>query len=381
MHSEPDRAFGGRFYDGESAAAHEADVRCTPTSLVIAKGGDVLAAWSYDGLLSHDPLKAGRAARLTHSSAPYARLMVDEPAFAETIVERAPQLSARAHRLRGLKLVLACMLVAGIFIGAGYLFLTFAPAAFARMMPDAWRDNLGSQVKLLLVRQAEQCTGADAISALAAMRAKLTSRESDPEQFKVLVYDLSIVNAFALPGGTIVISGKLIDAAGGPDGVAGVLAHEMGHVIERDSEAQLVRSLGIQLLQQVLFGGSSFGESVGGLAGLLALMSYSRDAERSADAHAARIMEANGIDPKGLISFFGYIKDRYGGGSDDGKKAEPFSLFSTHPGLNERIETLKALDEWPSASVLTERQWTALKNICSAGTSERSSEDAAPMDE
>ncbi len=382
MRSEPSETYQGRFYDGESAVAHDVVVRCSTTVVVVSAGSDVLATWNYPDLLSPDPLVAGRRARLTHNTAPYARLVVEDPAFSECILDRAPHLSSRAHRRRGLKIVLACMLMAFATVGAGYAFLTFAPSTFAKLMPDSWRHNLGEQVKQILVRGKQVCTDDEGVAALAAMAARLSEKEDNPSQFKIYVYDLSIVNAFALPGGSIVISRQLVEAASGADGVAGVLAHEMGHVIERDSEAQLVRSLGISLLQQVLFGGSTIGDSFGGIAGVLTLMQYTRDAERRADGHAVRILEASGVSPNGLISFFEYIQDKYGSKSEDDEKSDVFSLFSSHPGVKERIGKLKQLETWSATPALTETQWTALKSICaSAPDTDKETEGGSPPDE
>lgn len=364
MRSEPSETFQGRFYDGESAAAHEVIVRCSTTVVVVSAGSDVLATWSYGDLLSPDPLIAGKRARLSHTTEPYARLVVEDPAFSQCILDRAPQLSSGAHRMRGLKIVLACMFMAVAVVGGGYLFLTFAPGTLAKMIPDTWRNNLGEQVKQILVRGRNVCTSEEGVAALDAMAKRLAANEKNPDQFKIFVYDLSIVNAFALPGGTIVISRQLIEAASGPDGVAGVLAHEMGHVIERDSEAQLIRNLGISFLQQVLLGGGTIGDSVGGIAGVLTLLRYTREAERRADSHAVRIMEESGVDPSGLVDFFAFMQDKYGSKSKDGEKNEFLTLFNSHPGVDERIEKLKQADKWPATPVISDDQWAALQAIC-----------------
>ncbi len=368
MRSEPSKTYDGLFYDGESAKAHEAVVRCSTTVIVVSEGANVLATWSYADLISPDPLSAGRRARLTHVSAPYARLVVEDRGFSECVLDRAPQLSKRAHNLQTLKLVMGCMAVAAVFAGIAFLLLTFAPRTVASVMPDEWRLSLGNQVIKTLVGKRKLCTGPAGLHALEAMRKRISAHEANPGQFQVLVYDLAIVNAFALPGGLIVISGKLIEAASGPEGVAGVLAHEMGHVIERDSETQLVRAMGISLLQQVMLGGGQISDSIGGVAGLLALLTYTREAERRADVHAQRIMQATGVQPDGLIKFFEFVKDKYGSKSDDDDGGSLLNLFSTHPGLDERIGKLKALPKWPSTPVINQTQWTDLKSICSSGT-------------
>lgn len=364
MPSEKGEAYSGQYYDGESAVAHEVIARCSSTVVVVSSGSRIMATWSYEDLLSPDPLRRGKRARLTHASAPYARLVVDQPGFADCILDRAPHLSAKAHNIKGLKLVIGCMLLAAALVGSGYAFLTMAPKSFARMMPDTWRDKLGEEVKSTLVGSRKHCVDENGLAALRSMEQRLSAKEPQPDQFKVFVYDMGFVNAFALPGGIILLSRQLIDAASDPEGVAGVLAHEMGHVIERDSEAQLVRLVGITVLQQILFGGSGIGESIGGLAGTLALFSYSRDAERGADAHANRILRNAEVDRDGLVKFFEYLMDKHGGSDSDGGR-NLTTLFSTHPGLNERIESLTASPAWESVPLLTDNEWKALRSICS----------------
>ncbi|MGI9413098.1 MAG: M48 family metallopeptidase [Hyphomicrobiales bacterium] len=368
MPSEPGDIYQGQFFDGQSAVAHSVTVRCSAAALTIGTTDDVIAEWTYDGLLAPDPVKVTMPARITHSQAPYARLVVEDPNFAGAILERAPHLSVSAARRGTARIVGLCFLAAVAIAGALYLFLTFAPQSVARILSDSWRSSLGGQIEKMLVRSTKHCTGAEGLAALNRIGERLRPALPEGEAFEVHVYNLSMINAFALPGGKIVFSGKLIASASGPEAVAGVMAHEMGHVIERHSEAQMVRALGLSMAQELLFAGSSrIGDAVGGLAGYLAIVSYTRDAERQADAHARAMLERSGIDPKGLIRFFEFIKSKKGGASDDDADAKESttSLFSTHPGLSERIEALKTAPEWPSRPVLSEAEWTALKAICS----------------
>ena len=210
------------------------------------------------------------------------------------------------------------------------------------------------------------------MAALNKIDARLRPATPKGEIFRIAVYDLPIINAFALPGGKIVFSGKLIAAASGPDAVAGVMAHEMGHVIERHSEAQMVRVMGLGLAQELLFAGSSrIGGAASSLAGYLTILSYTRDAERQADAHAKAILEKAGVDSGGLITFFELIRTKTKAKSstkttgDDTARENTTSLFSTHPGLSERIEVLKNAPKWQSTPILTDAEWQALKAICS----------------
>ena len=374
MPSDVKLTYSGQFFDGQSAAAHNVTVRFSAATLLIGGDTGTLADWSYDELLAPDPAIAGKPARVTHASSPYARLVVEDTSFAAALLERAPQLSASAARRGTAKIVGLCILGALAVIGGLYAFMSFAPQSMARIMPDTWRNNLGVQIEKMLVRNAKQCMGAEGLAALNKIDQRLRPATPKGEIFDIGVYDLPIINAFALPGGKIVFSGKLIAAASGPDAVAGVMAHEMGHVIERHSEAQMVRVLGLTMAQELLFAGSSnIGGAASSLAGYLTILSYTRGAERQADDHAKAILEQAGVDSKGLITFFELIKSKTEEKTkssnetrtDNTKSENSTSLFSTHPGLSERIEGLKNAPKWQSTPILTDAEWQALKAICS----------------
>lgn len=377
MPSDVKLTYPGQFFDGQSAVAHDVTVRFSAATLMISTDAGVMADWSYDDLIAPDPVVATKPVRVTHASSPYARLVVEDAGFAAALLERAQQLSKSAARRGTAKIVGLCVLGAVSVIAALYLFMSFAPQSMARVMPDSWRGNLGVQIEKMLVRSSKQCTGAEGVAALKKIDERLRPATPKGEIFEIGVYALPIVNAFALPGGKIVFSGKLIAEASGPDAVAGVMAHEMGHVIERHSEAQMVRVLGLSMAQELLFAGSSrIGGAASSLAGYLTILSYTREAERQADDHAKAILEQSGVDPEGLITFFELIKTKTGEKKADGKKTDEkktdgaadknsTSLFSTHPGLSERIESLKNAPKWQSTPILTDDEWKALQAICS----------------
>jgi predicted Zn-dependent protease len=101
----------------------------------------------------------------------------------------------------------------------------------------------------------------------------------------------------------MVMSAGLIAKAQSPDEVAGVLAHELGHVALRHPEAAIVRVYGLQAIISIFTAGQG-AETISSVAGILALLSYSREAEEEADAYASKVMDRAQIDPKGLRTFF-----------------------------------------------------------------------------
>jgi len=150
------------------------------------------------------------------------------------------------------------------------------------------------------------------------------------------VVDAPIVNAFALPGGPIVVYTGLIGKAAGAEEVAGVIGHEMAHVTARHGLERIADSVGIVTAVQILVGDTqglvAFGAELFTLA---SVNSYSRRQEMAADEEAIRMLHAAGIDPAGLARFF-EVLDR-----EQGDLPSAVSWISTHPQNQARIAQIR----------------------------------------
>ena len=110
-------------------------------------------------------------------------------------------------------------------------------------------------------------------------------------------------NAFALPGGTIVVLDELVQLLDGDtDTLTGVVAHEIGHVRHRHGMRMLVQASAIGVLASTVFG--DFNALLATVPVWLGQAAYSRDAEREADADAARLLKQAGISPAVMVRFF-----------------------------------------------------------------------------
>lgn len=140
-------------------------------------------------------------------------------------------------------------------------------------------------------------------------------------------------NAFALPGGTMIVTDELVAMVASDDTVLGVLGHEMGHVAHRHGMRQLVQVSALGAVLSVAFG--DYGTFITTVPLVIASMGYSRDAEREADEESVRFMRAAGISPLAMVGFFeGVKKYRKDKGMPDG----PGIAFSSHPADDARIE-------------------------------------------
>jgi len=163
-----------------------------------------------------------------------------------------------------------------------------------------------------------------------------------PYTFKV-VREKSI-NAFALPGGPIYVHTGLIEAANESE-LAGVMGHEISHVVMRHSTRQASRAMKAQIPLAIL--GGILGAGVGGWAGALGqmgisltagtvMMKYSRDAETEADMVGTQIMYDANYDPNAMITFFNQLKKQQG-------KSGSLPFLASHPDPGDRAKNVASI--------------------------------------
>lgn len=161
--------------------------------------------------------------------------------------------------------------------------------------------------------------------------------------YRFYVVNAPEVNAFAVPGGHIYVNRGLIERSRNLSELAGVLAHEVGHVVHRHGIDQAQRAqnanLGLSVIYGVLLGRNPTGvEQIGTqVIGSAVFAGYSRDAEREADTTAIRYLIATGIHPGGLATMFETLLAE--------RQRSPGAVeqwFSTHPTSQERIDNTRA---------------------------------------
>ena len=210
------------------------------------------------------------------------------------------------------------------------------------------------------------CESPEGLAALATMRARIGAEDDLPYPLTVTVLDHDLVNAFALPGGRIIIFRGLIDEARNPEEVAAVFAHEIGHVVNRDPTRDALRLAGSIGVLGLIFGDFAGGTVVLMLANQLINAKYSQKAESGADDYAHEKLTEAGLPPAALGTFFQRLRDEYG--DAEGLAAH----FASHPQMTARIEAsleAQALAEGRGrigAPALDAAEWHALRSICGA---------------
>jgi Zn-dependent protease with chaperone function len=218
----------------------------------------------------------------------------------------------------------------------------------ARLIPYSWEQRLGDTISGDFGDDA--CRAPVGQKALDGLARRLSP---SGRPMRVRVVNVPIVNAVALPGGRILIFRGLIDEAKSPDEVAGVLAHEIGHVEHRHVMVALLRRFGIGLL--VGSGGSAaeYGQA-------LLESSYSRAAESEADDYSIKHLVKAGISPAPTAQLFQRL------GREEAAMPRVFVYMASHPPSAERKKrfddaTKRVLQSHPS---LDPAGWAAVRTMC-----------------
>jgi Zn-dependent protease with chaperone function len=243
--------------------------------------------------------------------------------------------------------------VAGALLSAAVLAIGyFAPAWLTPLVPPSWERSYGEA--LVGDFGGKFCRAPDGRRALARLAARL---DVQPDELNIRVVDIDLVNAVALPGGNIVIFRGLLAEADGPDEVAGVLAHEIAHVRNRHVTEAMLRQFGVGLLV------ATVGGSTGGNVESVLSLSYSRGAEREADADAIQALKRAHVSPLPTARFFDRLAKTE---ADFGGFDQAIAYLSTHPVSRSREQAFaKSADERARYTpALSPADWTALRAIC-----------------
>lgn len=182
-----------------------------------------------------------------------------------------------------------------------------------------------------------------------------TIAKNSPWKFQFhLLADEKTVNAFALPGGQIFITLGLLNRMQTEAQLAGVLGHEMGHVIERHAAEQMATGQLGQILTVAVGTAASSDQSNSGyqiaaVVNKVIQLRYSRNDESEADTWGLKLMSDSGFDPRAMLEVMKVLKEASGGGGEGSE------IFQTHPNPDLRIKQIEAyLVKNPPATGLTE---------------------------
>lgn len=363
-----------RWFDGRSTRARPATLQLIPGS-----AGPSLRLHALDGgqslELLHDQVgwperwSAKRVpVRVTVDLGPHGSLQIDDVSAWQSMLISAGGRASVAERMQTqLRVLLGALLIAGIGIWAFYRWGTpWAAAQIAHHVPLAWEQAFTERAmeeidtsflkpsKLAPERQAELRAGFDRLAAL------VEPGEKSLQPYRGYAPPLTLkfrsgmpANAFALPGGTIVMTDAMVEAAArssaGDTALLGVLAHEIGHVEHRHTTRMVVEqgvlNIGLGLALGDVSSLISFSRS------LLTGLAYRRSHETEADCYAVAMMRKAGLPTKPMTDLMLSIEQTATGGdpggegsgsasAEDNKRSGDFGWLSTHPATAERAKQL-----------------------------------------
>ncbi|MEQ1795327.1 MAG: M48 family metallopeptidase [Nitrospira sp.] len=309
-----------------SSAASE---RVLFTGLAVSAGG-----------LDHDHLvlKWGEAAQartlyLKHPELISAFRQAAPDHLSQPFEQAAARVRQVRHRHRVLWATVGGSILAvalGLWFGADLI----VEMAVSRI-PVEWEQKLGEAAYKDFLSHQDVMKEGPAVKAVEEMTQRLAEQiPNSPYKFQVTVVKSDVVNAFALPGGYVVVFTGLMKKADSGEEVAGVLGHELNHVLQRHGMERMVKSVGVMAVAAIIVGDQQ------GLIGLMRQVSvelltlkFDRAQETEADLTGLQLVYRAKIDPKGMITFFQRLAEK-----DEGR----LEWLSTHPMSTARADRLNA---------------------------------------
>lgn len=357
----------GYYLDGKNPVRRPARLSPTDTGLRIEIEGGPAFWWPYAEIRQTQGFYDGEPVRLERGDVNPEIVVISDRNFLPALQRLAPEQRGRFHspdrpRHRALQTSVAAAAALSILVGFYFWGIPAAAVHLAPYVPVSWESALGEAVLKTMGPEERRCENPGGQAAIDEMVAVLTAPLDSPYTYQVVFVDNPTVNAFALPGGKILIFRGLLGQTETPEQLAGVLAHEIQHIASRHTTRTLLQHASASLLLSALTGNGSSVTAYGlESARILGLFRYSRNNEEEADRKGMEIILASGTDPRGMIAFFETLK------KNELEMLNPPKYLSTHPATEDRIETLKALAApFPkrSSRLLSNRRWEELKNIC-----------------
>jgi predicted Zn-dependent protease len=230
---------------------------------------------------------------------------------------------------------------------------------FVPLIPLTYEERLGKQMMEHVSKEmGGKCQDERAQKALRRFVGELLGASQITRPVNAVFLNSKVVNAFAAPGGNIAVLRGIVEASESSDELGGVIAHEIGHVLNRHALQGAAKRFGLGIISSYL--GASL-DTVGNISLLASAtmfdMSYSRDHEREADSAGVKLLQAAGINSRGAAALFARLKEK------KGDKTGVAALLATHPSLEERIRNLSPSGREGRAA-FTAEEWRIIKLSC-----------------
>ncbi|AHJ63054.1 Peptidase, M48 family [Granulibacter bethesdensis] len=350
--SQPDngiapRSYPARYHDGSTAETHHVSVHVQGSGLIVERSRHPAVVWKLRTIRYSEPTPENDVILFRRGYAD--RLILNDP----------DSLGHLGIRFKSTKHVW-CYITTGIVacVLGSFILIERAPEWIVPFIPDHTEQWLGQQVAESIIAKKRVCTGKAGLHTLRVLERKIAHAAGINGSIHLDVIDDPQVNAFTMPGRRIVLLRGLIEASRTSDEVAGVMAHETGHVFYHDSMQLLVRLLGLSVLETVITGGSW--SLSADLATQMLGLHYNRRQEERADKAAIRFLDKAGLRSDGLAHFFETLEKRE-------EHSLSVEFLSDHPATIGRRHANPGSSS--GASAMSDKDWQAVRRVCDEKTS------------
>ena len=377
---EPEH-FAAQYFDGKTAQPWDVDLEFGPRALIIFDDdGRQLASWPLRHVRRADPIGKAYPVRLRCRLDANARLVIRDDGAVDYLRTRLPRLFHNRHAKGGWARIGSILgLVTAITVISLYVSIPRLAKPIAKAIPPEWEMQLGSNTANTLSQDWTFCEGPGLapLNQLTSLLAYSTEAKYD---ITVRVIDADVINAFALPGGSIIVTDELIKFTQTPDELAGVVAHEIGHILLGHPLEGMLSQMGVVLFLNMLTAGGS--TDILGLGATVAMVSYTREFERAADEFGLQLLQQANISTSGYAKLFTRINDLEQVTPGDAVFGLD-DLLRTHPYSDDRASLAKTIEsDTPSSDIwaMPETAWFEIKTIC-MGEGEAQTDSQEPLNQ
>lgn len=333
--------FSISYYDGRLSFSHDATLTLMPDHWLIhyvVESGELQAVkWNLENITTDQNFTTLFIFR--YGNFPQQTIECKEDALLAALKEKYSSKVFFEKKLTNIfkqnnTILIGLVLFLLALLGAAYWYiLPFVAEKIASNIPESVEKRLGDSMYEGMIAG---YTVDDSLTRIVNDFAKsINFKTAYP--ITVTVVKENEVNAFALPGGHIVVFDKILLKMKSKEELAALLGHEVAHVHYRHSLKSIFRSLAGYLFISMLL------NDINGIAAVLAdnsnmlvNLTYSRELETEADKKAMRVIQSNGISLKGFVDLFQLLKD-------NASSISQYEILSSHPLTEERITYAKAM--------------------------------------
>ncbi|MGX5818534.1 M48 family metallopeptidase [Chitinophaga lutea] len=265
-----------------------------------------------------------------HAGLPQQSLYVRDHAFHDWVEKKVAK-PRRGPSAAVSVFLVSCVVILGLLAAAYFWLIPYLAGRVADKMPIEYEVRYGEEAYQSLIK------GYEVLEPQTEQVNHFFKAMNIPSEYpvRITVVKESQTNAFAVPGGHIVVFSGLLDKMQHPEELAALLAHEYSHVALRHTTRSMMQSLGTFMAVSLIFGDmTGVGAVVVKNANELKNLHYSRSLEREADLNGLKLLQERHISGEGFVQLFGTL-GQSGGGA-------PSEWLSSHPDLENRKTYIQA---------------------------------------